>query len=62
MFLNDSSRKFQIFADSTLKDFRQYVVDLAVGKTAVFVYLRIWHCFNLDKILQKRRTLFTYNL
>lgn len=40
MFLNDSSRKFQIFADSNLKDFRPYVVNFAFSKTAVFVYLK----------------------
>lgn len=45
IFLNDSDREFQIFADSNLKDFKPYVVDLTFGKTTVFVYLKEqWLC------------------
>lgn len=36
-FLNDSVRQFKIFADSNLKHFRQHIVDLSFGRTALFL-------------------------
>lgn len=52
MFLNDSGRKFPIFADSNLKDFTpyMYVVDLTSN------------LFNLliDKMHRKGNTFFNY--
>lgn len=52
MFLNDSGRKFQIFADSNLKDFIPYMY--VVGLTS--------NLFNLliDKMHRKGNTFLNY--